>query len=100
MGGRLDTCARSNHDDIVSCLGLSGLEQARLYAEMEDKNFIWRSMYVDHVQRWLKVYPPEAMLIVPSEALKESDSFKRVMERFAGLLGLPHTGPQVDNQLI
>ena len=55
--GRLDACARSNHEDIASCLGLTGLEQQRLYAEMEDRNFIWRSMYVDHLQRWLKVYP-------------------------------------------
>jgi len=97
---RLDSCAKSNHDDIVACLGLSGLEQARLYSEMEDKNYIWRSMYVDHLQRWLKVYPPEAMLIVPSEALKEGDSFKKTMERFAALVGLPRVGPQVDNRLI
>ena len=97
---RLDGCARSNHDDIASCLGLTALEQAHLYAEMEDRNFIWRSMYVDHVQRWLKVYPPEAMLIVPSEALKEAESFKKVMGHFAGLLGLPRAGPQVNNELI
>jgi len=97
---KLDGCAKSNHDDIVSCLGLSGLEQARLYAEMEDKNFIWRSMYVDHLQRWLKVYPPEAMLVLPSEALKESGSFQKTMERFAALVGLPRGGPQVDNNLI
>lgn len=57
-------------------------------------------MYVDHLQRWLKVYPPEAMLIVPSESLKEAQSFKQVMERFATLVGLPRAGPQVNNQLI
>jgi hypothetical protein len=90
---RLDGCARSNHDDIVSCLGLTALEQAHLYAEMEDRNFIWRSMYVDHVQRWLKVYPPEAMLIVPSEALKEAESFKKVRGHIDCLHGLPR---QVD----
>lgn len=57
-------------------------------------------MYVDHLQRWLKVYPPEAMLVVPSESLKEAQSFKQVMERFAALVGLPRAGPQVNNQLI
>ena len=89
-----------HQDDIVSCLGLSGLEPARLYLEMEDKNFIWRSMYADHLQRWLKVYPPDAMLVVPSEALKEVKSFQSVMERFASLVGLPHTGPTVNSQLM
>jgi hypothetical protein len=98
--GRLENCARSNHEDIASCLGLAGFEQARLYAEMEDRNFIWRSMYVDHVTRWLKVYPADSMLIVPSEALKEANSFKATMERFAALLGLPRAGPQVNNGLI
>ena len=52
-------------------------------------------MYVDHLQRWLRVYPPEAMLIVPSEALKDPSSFRNTMERFATLLGLPRTGPEV-----
>ena len=31
---------------------------------------MWRSMYSEHLQRWLKVYPPESMLVVPSEHLK------------------------------
>ena len=98
---RLDGCAKGPYyDDFGGCLGLSGLEQPRLYAEMEDRNFIWRSMYADHIQRWLKVYPPESMLIVPSESLKEAPTFKQVMERFAVLVGLPRAGPQVNNQLI
>jgi len=97
---RLDGCARSNHEDVSSCLGLGGMEQARLYAEMEDKNYIWRSMYVDHLQRWLKVYPPESMLVVPSEKLKDAKSFATVMERFAALVGLPRAGPKVNNDLI
>jgi len=61
---------------------------------------VWRSMYVDHLQKWLKVYPPEAMLVVPSESLKEAKTFQNVMERFASLLGLPRGGPQVNNELI
>lgn len=86
---------------------------------------MWRSMYVDHLQKWLKVFPSEAMLVststpvhalpfpsnvaaprfstfqvVPSESLKEANSFKGVMERFVALLGLPHAGPEVHNELI
>ena len=57
-------------------------------------------MYVDHLQKWLKVFPPEAMLVVPSESLKEAHSFKTVMERFATLLGLPRAGPEVHAELI
>ena len=57
-------------------------------------------MYVDHLQKWLRVFPPEAMLIVPSESLKEAHSFKTVMERFATLLGLPRAGPEVHTELI
>lgn len=125
---------------------------------MEDQTFIWRSMYSDHLQRWLKVeapatppalahedhppgfpafpppaappsrlckcptaqlpdpscppsalpsplhfpqvYPPESILVVPSESLKEPASFRTVMDRFARLLGLPQGGPQVHNELI
>lgn len=65
-----------------------------------EEAYLWRSMYVDHMQRWLKVYPPEAMLVVPSEALKEAQSFANVMQRFASLLGLPRAGPEVNNKLI
>ena len=96
---KLDYCARSDYEDVAACLQLGSLEQQRLYAVMEEA-YLWRSMYVDHMQRWLKVYPPEAMLVVPSEALKEAQSFANVMQRFASLLGLPRAGPEVNNKLI
>ena len=38
---------------------------------------------------------PFRILGVPSESLKVSATFKSVMERFAGLLGLPRAGPEV-----
>ena len=57
-------------------------------------------MYVDHLQKWLKVFPPEAMLIVPSESLKAAATFKTVMERFVTMLGLPRSGPEVHNDLV
>jgi len=97
---KLDSCASQHWEDTASCLGLGGLEQSKLYSVMEELTFVWRSMYVDHLQKWLKVYPPEAMLVVPSESLKEAKTFQNVMERFASLLGLPRGGPQVNNELI
>ena len=96
---RLDQCAK-DWEDVASCLGLGGLEQSKLYTVMEDQTFVWRSMYVDHLQRWLKVFSPESMLVVPSESLKEASSFKTVMERFVTLMGLPRGGAEVHNELI
>lgn len=60
---RLDQCAMERWEDIASCLGLGGLEQGKLYAAMEDQAYVWRSMYVDHLERWLKVFNPESMLV-------------------------------------
>jgi len=97
---RLKDCERQNWDDIPACLGIMGLEQAKLYAMMEDSTFVWRSMYSDHLQRWLKVYPAESMLVVPSDALKEPATFKTVMDRFARLVDIPQAGPLVNNDLI
>lgn len=67
---------------------------------MEHKTDLWRSMYVDHLRRWLKVYPPHSLLVLPSEDLKAATTFKRAMERFAVLLGLPRAGPEVHAELI
>jgi len=97
---RLQECERQNWEDTAACLGINGLEQARLYAMMEDSTFLWRSMYSEHLQRWLKVYPPESMLVIPSEHLKEPKTFKAVMDRFAKLVGVPSSGPDVKNDLI
>ena len=42
---------------------------------MEHRTDVWRSMYVDHLRRWLTVYPPESLLVLPSEDLKAAPSF-------------------------
>jgi len=97
---RLKDCERQNWEDTAACLGINGLEQEKLYAMMEDSTFVWRSMYSEHLQRWLKVYPPESMLVVPSEHLKEPKTFKTVMDRFAKLIDVPSSGPSVKNELI
>ena len=76
------------------------LEPGELYQRMEHSSYLWRSMYVDHLKRWLKAYPPSAMLVIPFEALKSAHTLQRTMERFATMLGLPRAGPEVHAELI
>jgi hypothetical protein len=97
---KLHACAKVNYDDLGACLGVNGLEQQRLYAMMEDNMFIYRSMYVEHLTRWLKFYTPDSLLVIPSEALKEAGTMKSTMTRFASFLGLPQSGPKVHHELI
>ena len=97
---RLDQCAKDKWDDVSECLGLGGLDSTQLYQTMEHQVDVWRSMYVDHLRRWLKVYPAESILVIPSEALKTATTFKQVMGKFAALLDLPQAGPEVHPELI
>jgi len=97
---RLGECVRPSVDDPGACLGINGLEQPKLYAMMEDNLFIYRSMYVEHLSKWLKVFSPEAMLVVPSEHMKEAADMKNTMLRFARFLNLPEAGPKVHHDLI
>ena len=56
--GQLRTCAHGRHDDLGSCLGASDeLDQQQMYALMEDHMFVYRSMYSEHLAKWLKVPP-------------------------------------------
>ena len=48
---RLGQCAHSGVEDMGACLGINGLDQTRLYAMMEDSLFVYRSMYVEHINR-------------------------------------------------
>ena len=41
---------------------------------MEDNAFVYRSMYHEHLQHWLKFFPPSQLLVLPSEALFEQQS--------------------------
>ena len=45
--------------------------------------------------RWLKVYPPESIMVIASEHLKEAKDMKAVMQRFASFLGIPGEGKSV-----
>jgi len=44
-------------EELGSCLGVQGLEQAKLYALMEGALFLYRSMYSEHLAKWLKARP-------------------------------------------
>ena len=91
----------SQLDDLGGCLGaIGGLDQPKLYALMEDSLFVYRSMYVDHLARWLAVYPPEAMLIIASEHMKQAAMMQNTMMRFARFLGLPDSGPRVHHEFV
>ena len=79
---------------------MHGLEQQKLYALMEDNMFIYRSMYVEQLNRWLKVYPTSSLLVIPSEHLKDPNDMKRVMQSFARFVGLPEEGPKVHHDII
>ena len=48
---RLGQCTHSGVEDMGACLGINGLDQTRLYAMMEDSLFVYRSMYVEHINR-------------------------------------------------
>ena len=97
---RLGQCAYAGVEDMGACLGINGLDQTRLYAMMEDSLFVYRSMYVEHISRWLKVYPAESIMVVASEHLKEAKDMKAVMLRFANFLQIPGEGKKVHHELI
>mmetsp|Transcript_25146 Transcript_25146/g.81887 ORF Transcript_25146/g.81887 Transcript_25146/m.81887 type:complete len:839 (+) Transcript_25146:3-2519(+) len=98
---RLGECAKPGaFEELGSCLGVQGLEQAKLYALMEGALFLYRSMYSEHLAKWLKVYPAEQLLVIPSERLKEAGDMKDTMGRFARFMGLSDSGAEVHNDLI
>jgi len=97
---RLNQCAQSGWEDLQACLGINGLDQTRLYAMMEDQLFVYRSMYVEHISRWLRVYPPEALMVLASEHLKEAKDLKAVMQRFATFMEISTDGGKVHHDLI
>ena len=81
-------------------MGLRTLSQRKLYKAMEDGSYIYRSIYVEHLQNWLKFYPPNQLLVLPSEALFDDGTRPPAMAAFATFLGLPSTGPTVDDKVL
>ena len=67
---------------------------------MEDNAFVYRSMYHEHLQHWLKYFPPTQLLVLPSEALFEPQSISAAFGRLARFLGLPPDGPPVHAELL
>ena len=55
----IDACGRLGAvESVSSCLKLSILGQRKLYKRMEDHAFIFRSLYHEHLQQWLRFFPP------------------------------------------
>ena len=97
----IEACRRTMpSESLGSCLGLGTLGQKKLYKKMEDGAFVYRSMYHEHLQHWLKFLPPSQLLVLPSEELFEQATIQPAMVRFASFLGLPAEGRGVHNDLL
>jgi hypothetical protein len=100
--GRLEECAKKQEggDGLGNCLGLRTLSQRKLYKFMEDTAYVYRSIYVEHLQNWLKYYPPSQLLVLPSEALFDGRTRAASMGSFAAFIGLPKDGPAVNDKVL
>ena len=98
----LDYCAHKSAagEALGSCLGLRTLSQRKLYKQMEDSAYVYRSIYVEHLQTWLTHYPPSQLMVLPSEALFDDATRPPAMSAFATFLGLPTNGPVVDAKVL
>ena len=97
----LDDCRRTAPGEpLASCLGLGTLGQRKLYKKMEDSAFVYRSMYHEHLQHWLRFFPASQLLVLPSEALFDQATIKQAMGRLARFLGIPSDGAAVRNELL
>jgi len=99
--GTIDDCARRMPaEPLTTCLGYRTLSQKKLYKAMEDHAYIYRSIYVEHLQSWLRFYPPSQLLVLPSESLFADATRAAAMAAFATFLGLPATGVAVDPKVL
>ena len=98
---KLDDCAKqSGAEGLGGCLGIRTLSQRKLYKQMEDSSYIYRSIYFEHLQGWLKFYPPSQLLVLPSEALFDDHMRLAAMKAFATFLGLAPDGPGVNPKVL
>jgi len=99
--GTIDDCARRMPaEPLTTCLGYRTLSQKKLYKAMEDHAYVYRSIYVEHLQSWLRFYPPSQLLVLPSESLFADATRAAAMAAFATFLGLPATGVAVDPKVL
>ena len=97
----IEACRRHMPSETLSsCLGLETLGQRKLYKKMEDGAFVYRSIYHEHLQHWLKFLPPAQLLVLPSEALFDEQTIQPAMARLARFLGLPANGAAVHSELL
>ncbi|KAL1499320.1 hypothetical protein AB1Y20_011528 [Prymnesium parvum] len=97
----IDACARgAPGEPLGACLQLAILGQRKLYKRMEDHAFIYRSVYHEHLQQWLRHYPAAQLLVLPSEALFLPATIKPTMQRIARFVGLPDSGDAVHEEVL
>lgn len=98
----LDECARKGlaSEGLGNCHGLRTLSQRKLYKMMEDTAYVFRTVYVEHLQGWLRFYPPSQLLVLPSESLFDDKARPPTMAAFAAFLGLPADGPAVNDKVL
>ena len=99
--GAMDECARRQPSEpLGACLGYRTLSQKKLYKALEDHAFLYRTVYAEHLQGWLRYYPPAQLLVFSSEALFGDASRLEAMGMLARFLELPESGPQVDQRVL
>ena len=82
-------------EPLGPCLGLSTLPQKKLYKQMEDNSYLYRSLYAEHLRAWMRHYQPSQLLVLASESLFTRQGLEAGMARLARFVGLPAEGPQV-----
>ena len=55
---------------------------------MEDASYVYRSIYHEHLQNWLRHYEPTQLLVLASEALFDPAGAKAAMDRLKQFLNL------------
>jgi len=85
----LDACRRRTPGEpLANCLGLGILGQRKLYKKMEDAAYIYRSLYYEHLRKWLRYFPAEQLLVMASEGVFEPHTIEAAMRRLSRFLKL------------
>lgn len=71
---------------VDKCLGVGRIPDTQLEGALATAEHVWRSVYADHLARWLSQYPPENFLIWSSEDFKARPAAH--MQQMAAWLGV------------
>ena len=86
----LDACPKD--ESLGTCLGFNIPESQttpkKVYRKMENAAYVYRSVYHEHLQNWLRHYEPAQLLVLASEALFDPAVAKQAMVRLKQFLHL------------